>query len=134
MKVGINMDLFEEIRDLELNEDLPKDLAKAFRTSFAVPREGSRYTPGNYGNITYMPDIDFKNSTYTEISPEEALKLYKAGQSRNVLCLFNGQLANTYLDITSEGSKRQYDFKAEYRGGDKAPFTKDNGKVGNNTM
>jgi len=43
------MDLFEEVRDLELNEDLPKDLAKAFRSYFATPREGGKYSSGNYG-------------------------------------------------------------------------------------
>lgn len=128
------MDLFEEVRDLELNEDLPKDLAKAFRSYFATPREGGRYSGGNYGGISRRPNVDFKNSTYTEITPEQALQLYKDGQSRNVLCLFNGQLANTYLETSPDGNKRTYDFKAEYNGGDKAPFTKANGKVGNNTM
>ena len=48
--------------------------------------------------------------------------------------MFNGQLANTYLETSPDGNKRTYDFKAEYNGGDKAPFTKANGKVGNNTM
>ena len=128
------MDLFEEVRDLELNEDLPKDLAKAFRSYFATPREGGKYSSGNYGGIGRRPNVDFKNSTYTEITPEQALQLYKDGQSRNVLCLFNGQLANTYLETSPDGNKRTYDFKAEYNGGDKAPFTKANGKVGNNTM
>ena len=133
------MDIFEEIRDLELNEDLPKDLAKAFKNSFERPRDAEygKHEMG-YGNIlakggsSYRPLVDFKNSTYTEISPEEALKLYKSGNSRNVYAIFNGnKLANTYLNIDpSTGAKsRKYDFKAVANG-----LEKKNGNRVENTM
>ena len=123
-------DLFEEVY---LNEDLPKDLAKAFRRGFERPRNAD-YSKHNYGygDIKNKPTIDFKNSTYTEITPEQALQLYKNGDSRNVLAIIDGQLANTYLETDSDGNKkRTYDFKATGSG---PSFTKENGKVGNNSM
>ena len=123
-------DLFEEIY---LDEDLPKDLAKAFRNSFERPRDAdsSKHARG-YGNIETKPDIDFKNSTYTEITPDEAIQLYKSGDSRNVLAIIDGQLANTYLKIEPDGTKkRAYDFKAVGSG---EAFKKENGKIGNNSM
>jgi len=133
------MDMFEEIRDLELDEDLPKDLAKAFRNSFERPRDADtskhKYGYGNIkgSNFNTHPDIDFKNSTYTEITPEEALRLYKEGNSRNVYAILGGQLANTYLETDANGAqKRAYDFKAITDGSE--AFNKANGKAGQNSM
>lgn len=127
-------DLFEEIRDLELDEDLPKDLAKAFRRGFEQPRGADERTHRyGYMNIGNRSPIDFKNSTYTEITPEEALKLYKEGNSRNVYAILGGQIANTYLGTGENGEqKRLYDFKAVSDGSDE--FKKANGKAGNNSM
>ena len=49
--------------------------------------------------------------------------------------MFNGQLANTYIDQpTPDVKKRSYDFKAEYNGGSKDAFKKDNGKAVANSM
>lgn len=125
-------DLFEEMKELSLDEDLPKDLAAAFRRGSEVPR-GADDMRWGYGNIARRPDIDFKNSTYTEITPEEALKLYKAGDSKNVFAILGGQLANTYLTTDENGAqKRAYDFKATSDGSE--AFRKDNGKMGGNSM
>ena len=125
-------DLFEEMKELSLDEDLPKDLAAAFRRGAEVPR-GADDMRWGYGDISKKPDIDFKNSTYTEITPEEALKLYKAGDSKNVFAILGGQLANTYLTTDENGAqKRAYDFKAISDGSDE--FRKDNGKMGGNSM
>lgn len=126
-------DLFEEMKELELNEDLPKDLAKAFKNSFDQPRDANQREAGysaNYKNIKRRPNIDFKNSTYTEISPEEALQLYKSGNSRNVLAIIKGSLANTYFTTDENGVKRRtYDYKASVGG-----LEKKNGKRVENSM
>lgn len=67
---------------------------------------------------------DFANSDYQEITPEEAYKLFKAEQSRNVHVVIGGKLANVYIatDPTTGKKKTTYDFKC------RGNFVKDNGK------
>lgn len=128
-----------------IDEALPKDLAKAYkRNDILRPRETDNFDTvtngyGGYRDINRGRDTgkrltDFANSDYKQITPEEAMKRYKAGTSRNLYAVLGGKLVNAYW-VNKDGSKiRQYDYKAErdYTTGS-APFQKENGKIGKNS-
>jgi len=87
----------------DLDEALPKDLAKAYKNH--PFRVGSGAQNAGYGNIkrkytnggtsidySRPAEIDFQNSTYEEITPEEALKLKREGHADELRMIFDGQL------------------------------------------
>ena len=128
-----------------IDEALPKDLAKAYkRNDILRPRETDNFDTvtngyGGYKGINKGRDsgdrlTDFANSDYKQITPEEAMKRYKEGTSRNLYAVLGGKLVNAYW-IDKDGSKiRQYDYKAErdWTTGSE-PFQKENGKIGRNS-
>lgn len=134
--------------DTTLDEALPRDLARAYKGRLIVPRDA--YMPSSgYGGINkptrsvsdrtapgINTQIDFNSSEYKKITPEEALKLFKSGNSRNVYAVLDGKLANTYYVEGDDGRKtRKYDFKVERTWGSSAEaFKKKNGKIVDNTM
>ena len=143
----------EEIKRLE--ETLPPDLAKAFkRRDIEIPRDANNLHQQGYKGINDKREVvdygwaaqeykdsklvDFENSTYEKITPEEALRKYKAGDGRNVYAILGGKLVNAYW-VDNNGSKiRQYDYKAsrdyytmeQGKKQGKDPFLKSNGKIG----
>ena len=77
-----------------LTEKIPKDLAKAYR-------DANHWSYANR-NSDFTNKIDLENSTYTEISPEEALELKKDGKLNTVRALVDGHLVTYYNDGQSE--------------------------------
>jgi len=124
-----------------IDEALPKDLAKAYkRSDILTPREGGDSQTDSFGYKGINRGrsggrlTDFSGSDYKQITPEEAIKRYKEGTSRNLYAILGGKLVNAYW-IDKDGSKiRQYDYKAErdYETGAE-PFQKENGKIGRNS-
>ena len=84
----------EDVLDLidcgRLNEALPADLAKAFRTALKVSREKINQT--GYGDINDEVSIDFENSDYKDISKYEAFKLIDEGRLGDLRIIFDDQL------------------------------------------
>ena len=76
-----------------LNEKVPKDLAKAYKAS--------NNTQWAHRDGDYINKIDFENSEYTEITPEQALALKKQGKLAQLRALVNGQLVTYYNDGSS---------------------------------
>ena len=77
-----------------LTEKIPKDLAKAYK-------KANHYSYANR-NTDYINKVDLENSTYTEITPEEALALKKDGKLNTIRALIDGKLVTFYNDGTSE--------------------------------
>lgn len=126
-----DMAIAKELGESEdLDEALPKPLAKAYKGAWEGRRDhnaGELGPEGNYKGLgrnrgTVM--TDFANSDYQEITPEEAYNLFKAEQSRNVHVVIDGKLANVYIatDPVTGKKKTTYDFKC------RGNFVKDNGK------
>lgn len=76
-----------------LNEKVPKDLAKAYKAS---DRAEWHHRDGDYLN-----KVDYENSEYTEITPEQALALKKQGELAQLRALVNGELVTYYNDGSS---------------------------------
>ena len=70
----------------ELDEKLPKDLAKAYNR---VNREHS-YAMGVKDDRREVR-TDYENSNYTEVTPEEAMELKKQGKLGNVRLIIDGE-------------------------------------------
>lgn len=77
-----------------LTEKIPKDLAKAYHKA--------NHWSYAHRNSDFANKVDLENSTYTEISPEEALELKKEGKLDTVRALVNGHLVTYYNDGQSE--------------------------------
>lgn len=77
-----------------LQERIPKDLAKAYDKSRV-----HSYATRNYDS---MGKVDFENSEYTEITPEQALAMKKEGTLSTVKALVNGELVTFYNDGTQD--------------------------------
>lgn len=82
----------EEGEELEesksLNEKIPADLAKAYRQSAEYRRrEGALYTP-DLGDRE--GDLDFENTDYIEITPEEAEEYRKKGEADKLRVIYWG--------------------------------------------
>ena len=76
-----------------LNEKVPKDLAKAYKASDNVQwghRDGD-----------FINKIDYENSEYTEITPEQALALKKQGKLAQLRALVDGKVVTYYNDGSS---------------------------------
>lgn len=77
-----------------LQERIPKDLARAYDKSRV-----HSYATRNYDS---MGKVDFENSEYTEITPEQALAMKKEGTLSTVKALVNGELVTFYNDGTQD--------------------------------
>ena len=83
---------FEEIIELEesksLNEKIPPDLAKAYRQSAGYRRgEGALYIP-DLGDR--RGELDFENTDYIEITPEEAEEYRRKGEADKLRVIYWG--------------------------------------------
>ena len=128
------------LEEQELNEAIPFPLAQAMKnsdTSHVKPKGEYDRTPPYYGRIkpTYgsgysKPDIDFEKSTYTEITPDEAIQYKKDGRIQDLLIVYGGRLISF-----RENGKQLY--RAERRGDDyqKYPnlFKRPNGDIVDST-
>lgn len=99
LDTGISLNVSGDQLSVDLEEKLPRDLAKAYKNTGGKDYNGNprmlkrAYQPGNY----YPNDmarravtIDFENSNYKEISADEAIENYFAKPLRYKLrCLFN---------------------------------------------
>lgn len=77
-----------------LTEKIPKDLAKAYKDA--------NHWSYAHRNSDFANKVDLENSTYTEISPEQALELKKEGKLNSVRALVDGHLVTYYNDGQSE--------------------------------
>ena len=119
-------DYFEE----GLDEALPRDLSKAYRSAYDML--GGNSTANGYKNIAgkalyKRPLVDFQNSNYTEITPEEAKAIRKAGDASMLRVIFDGQL----ITFNDKGEQRIGNYAAvRSYGSDTNKYTKTkNGKV-----
>ena len=104
-------DEFEFFNYNELDEALPFDLAKAYKN-----RDGSRdYTRFN-------TNIDFENSDYTEVTPEEAKQIYKT-DPESLHLIIDGQLITF-----RENGKPSLDYRIHWLNSDKF-YTRASGEV-----
>ena len=89
----------------QLDEKLPKDLAKAYRTAGDSERigftgVGAKYKDYDRGGYVTLKNkdtrrnvkTDYENSQYTEITPEQALQAKKDGNISKLRILINGDL------------------------------------------
>lgn len=124
----------------DLEEALPKDLSGAYKRAQTKVGNNNGYTGLGYGNIGrtarpgYNPygtsrrvNVDFQNSDYTEITPEEALALKKAGRAEEIRVIFDGQL----VTFDEEGKQRTGKYAAERNWRTSSPdkYTKKSGDV-----
>ena len=77
-----------------LTEKIPKDLAKAYHKA--------NHWSYAHRNSDFANKVDLENSTYTEITPDEALQLKKEGKLNSVRALVDGHLVTYYNDGQSE--------------------------------
>lgn len=77
-----------------LTEKIPKDLAKAYKDA--------NHWSYTHRDSDFANKVDLENSTYTEISPEQALELKKEGKLNSVRALVDGHLVTYYNDGQSE--------------------------------
>jgi hypothetical protein len=104
-------DEFEFFNYNELDEALPFDLAKAYKN-----RDGNRdYTRFN-------TNIDFENSDYTEVTPEEAKQIYKT-DPESLHLVIDGQLITF-----RENGKPSLDYRIHWLNRDKF-YTRASGEV-----
>lgn len=80
----------ENLEEDVLQERIPKDLAKAYDKARV-----HSYATRNYDSTG---KVDFENSEYKEITPEEAMALKKEGGLNAVKALINGELVTFYSD------------------------------------
>jgi len=123
--------------DEDLDEALPGDLGNAYRKARATVGNGYSNTNGYMGiankqgvsNFRRTP-IDFYNSEYTEITPEQALELKKQGRAEDVRVIFDGQL----VTFDKDGKQRTGKYAANFRRynsdpGTAAKYMKKNGDI-----
>lgn len=91
---GEELAVEENLEEDALQERIPKDLAKAYDKSRV-----HSYATRNYDS---MGKVDFENSEYTEITPEQALAMKKEGTLSTVKALVNGELVTFYNDGTQD--------------------------------
>lgn len=84
----------EALSEDSLQERIPKDLAKAYNDARV-----HSYATRNYDSTG---KVDFENSEYTEITPEQALAMKKEGTLSTVKALVNGELVTFYNDGTQD--------------------------------
>lgn len=81
--------------DESLEEALPRDLAKAYDSPHKITGNSNAHSTERqfgYGSKKGVSSIDFQNSEYTEITPEEAIAMKKAGDAEKLRVIFDGQL------------------------------------------
>lgn len=92
LDIGIILNLQGKDLTVDLEEKLPKDLARAYTRTYT--RDSSKIDWEDPVNLSYKQirnyrdirnKIDYENSTYKEISKEEALKNYSKKGLRNLL-------------------------------------------------
>ena len=91
------------LEEEDLDESLPKELADVMKGYTKSP-SGNRYTPSRskrdyhtpryYKNITdnTVSGVDFQNSNYTEITPEEAVRYKNNGRVQDIIIIYGGRL------------------------------------------
>lgn len=89
-----------------LNEKIPKDLAKAYTAS------GNTQWAHKDGD--FINKVDYENSEYTEITPEQALELKKEGNLSKLRAVVDGQLVTYYNDGTSNDYIQYLNTKNKY--------------------
>ena len=97
--------------DEDLEEALPRDLADLYRekkTKLGHSRNIDRPKFGYKKIRGFDPNgIDFENSEYTEITPEEAIAAKKRGDAEKLRIIFDGKL------VTYEADGKHQHFRAE---------------------
>lgn len=89
-----------------LTEKIPKDLAKAYTAS------GNTQWAHKDGD--FINKVDYENSEYTEITPEQALELKKEGNLSKLRAVVDGQLVTYYNDGTSNDYIQYLNTKNKY--------------------
>ena len=106
--------------DEALNEALPRDLAGAYKSSSAY-QVGTGYSTymnlPSKNNPRKQPYFDPQKANYTEITPEEAIALKKAGRAEEIRVIFDGQL----VTFNEKGLQSSGKYMA------KGSYQKDNG-------
>ena len=129
---------FDDEFNEDLDEALPGDLGKVYRKARTPVGNGGYKSTNGYMDIANkqgVPNfrrtpIDFYNSEYTEITPEQALELKKQGRAEDIRVIFDDQLVTFDKDGKQRTGKYAANFRRYYSGPETAAkYTKKNGDI-----